>query len=117
MAPLRLNTLRFGKMSAQKRHKNCVKSANGHARNRRGHWAFHVQNPPQSREDVMRNILRFGVVISALLFVGANAQAQQWCTFNPVRDAQFNCGYSTELACENATKAAHGACTLDPFYD
>jgi hypothetical protein len=65
----------------------------------------------------MRNILRFGVVISALLFVGADAQAQQWCTFNPVSDAQFNCGYSTELACEKATKAVHGACTLDPFYD
>jgi hypothetical protein len=64
----------------------------------------------------MRHVLRY-TLFAVILFASASAQAQEWCTYNPVRDAQFNCGYSTEHACEQATKEAHGACTLDPFYD
>jgi hypothetical protein len=62
-------------------------------------------------------ILRVSLAISTLLFASAGAHAQQWCAYNPVRDAQLNCGYSSEPACEKAIKESRGACTLDPFYD
>jgi hypothetical protein len=62
-------------------------------------------------------ILRVSLAIAALLFAATCTQAQQWCAYNPVRDTQLNCGYSSEHACEKATKDSHGACTVDPFYD
>ena len=65
----------------------------------------------------MKHFLRFGTLFAIFLLAGTSAWAQQWCTYNPERDARFNCGYSTAQACEKATRDNHGACTLDPFYD
>jgi len=64
----------------------------------------------------MQNIVRYSVLVAALMVVGAQAQAQEWCAYSPVRDMQFNCGYSSERACQSATRDVHAACTLDPFY-
>jgi hypothetical protein len=65
----------------------------------------------------MKHFLRFGTLITIFLLANTSTWAQQWCTYNPDRDARFNCGYSTAQACEKATRDNHGACTLDPFYD
>jgi hypothetical protein len=65
----------------------------------------------------MRQILRLSMLLAMCLLASTSAWAQQWCTYNPERDARFNCGYSTAQACEKASRENHGACTLDPFYD
>ena len=63
----------------------------------------------------MRALITLGVVASTLLITNANAAAQHWCSYSVVRSADFNCGYSTEKACEKAAKESQRACTRDPF--
>jgi uncharacterized membrane protein len=63
----------------------------------------------------MRALITLGAVASTLLFADANAAAQPWCTYSAVRATEFDCGYSTEKACEKAAKESQRTCTRDPF--
>lgn len=63
----------------------------------------------------MRALVMLGTVVSALLMADANAAAQRWCSYSAVRATKFDCGYSTEKACERAAKESQQACTRDPF--
>jgi hypothetical protein len=62
----------------------------------------------------MRTAVYLGVALT-LLLVSADVSGQRWCAYNLVRDARFDCGYSTEKACEAAIKDPQRACTRDPF--
>jgi hypothetical protein len=63
----------------------------------------------------MRALTILGMALSTLLIADANAAAQHWCSYSAVRAAEFDCGYSTEKACEKVAKQSQRACTRDPF--
>jgi hypothetical protein len=64
----------------------------------------------------MRAVASVKILVMSLLVISTgHAAAQSWCAYSQVREAELNCGYSSEKACEQATKPSQLVCMRNPF--